>query len=68
MAKKEAEKEKKKSKYGSGSCIGIPELVPGRYIEIKKLDINGSSLKSILTEVRHSFGRDGYTTEFELGG
>ena len=68
VAKNEAEKQKKKSRFGSGTCIGIPELVPGRYLEIEGLDVSGGNLKSVITEVRHTFGADGYTTEFELGG
>ncbi len=68
-AKKEAKKRKKKSKYGSGSCIGLPELVPGRQIRISRLDVDGETdLQGYINSVSHSFGEDGFTTDFELGG
>ncbi len=52
---------------GHGSCIGIPELCPGRYIEVKGLDksANGSYFVS---KVVHTFTEGGYTTEFEVKG
>lgn len=52
---------------GHGSCIGIPELCPGRYIEVAGLDkaANGSYY---LTKVTHTFAEGGYTTEFEVKG
>lgn len=58
---------KERIQSGSGSCVGIPVMIPGRYIEIKGLDddING---KYYLKSVSHNFGGDGYTTEFTLGG
>ncbi len=50
-----------------GSCMGIPELIPGRYLAIEGADAqsNGSYL---LTQVRHRFDHDGYTVEFEGKG
>ncbi len=68
MAQNEADDMKKKSRNGSGACIGLPELVPGRYVEIKKLDVEDSDIRAVLTEVKHIFGGNGFTTEFELGG
>lgn len=58
---------KKKSQSGSGSCIGIPDLVPGRYIRIVKMDeeLDG---QYYLKQVEHSFGSDGFQTSFEVGG
>lgn len=52
---------------GYGSCIGLPELIPGRYIEIDGADqqINGIYFVS---KVRHIFGWNGYITEFEVRG
>ncbi len=62
---KEALKEEKQS--AGGSCIGIPVLVPGRYLTIDGLDntVNGDYY---ITSTEHSFGTDGYTTDFTLGG
>ena len=68
LAKKEAQKRKKSSKDGSGSCIGIPELMPGRYLAIENLDVDGANFKGYITGVSHSFNESGYTTNFELGG
>lgn len=52
---------------GSGSCIGLPELVPGRYIYISGL--NGQKKeKFYLKNVKHSFGEGGFTTSFTTGG
>ena len=50
---------------GEGSCVGIPELIAGRYLKIDSPDstVNG---QYFLTKVRHSFTADGYTTSFEF--
>jgi phage protein D len=52
---------------GEGECIGIPELIPGRYIKIEGGDeqTNGTYF---LTKVRHHFTMDEYTTSFEVKG
>ena len=68
IAKKEAKKKKKSSKSGTGSCFGLPELVPGDNITIEKLGIESSDLTGTLVSVTHSFGENGFTTDFELGG
>lgn len=50
---------------GGGECIGMPELIPGRYIEIDGGDkhSNGSYF---LTKVKHLFTDEGYRTSFEI--
>ena len=52
---------------GKGSCIGLPELFAGRYIEI-----TGADKKSVgrffMTKVRHVFESQAYRTEFEIKG
>ncbi len=52
---------------GRGRCIGIPDLIPGRYLKIEGGDkqANGSYF---LTKVRHLFDDNGYITEFEVKG
>ncbi len=52
---------------GEGECIGIPELIPGRYIRIDGGDemTNGTYF---LTKVYHRFRTDEYTTSFEIKG
>ena len=52
---------------GRGKCIGIPEIVPGRYIKLDKLDSDANQ-KYYIVEVRHHFGEEGYYTEFETEG
>ncbi len=52
---------------GEGTCIGIPEIIPGRYIEIDGLDdsTNGSYF---ISRVKHRFDSAGYSTTFEVKG
>ncbi len=52
---------------GEGSCIGIPELIPGRYIRIEGLDdvTDGSYF---ISGVKHHFDDRGYSTSFEVKG
>ncbi len=70
-AKKRAEKEalerKKKAQSGSGTCVGLPELVPGRFVTLKGLDPE-LDLDYYIQEVRHEFGSDGFSTSFTIGG
>ncbi len=62
-----AQKEKEKCCIGQGSTIGIPEIVPGRYIEVENID-SMLNKKYYLTEVTHLYTRESYTTQFEIGG
>ena len=54
-------------KSGSGSCIGIPELVPGRFIYITGI-AGAKKEKVYLKSVKHSFGESGFGTSFTIGG
>lgn len=65
--KEELRRRQKASQRGSGSSIGIPEIVPGRFIRLEKLD---SSLdkKYYIVRARHTLGSGGYTTDFDLEG
>lgn len=51
----------------SGRCIGVPELMPGRYIEISGLDTETDG-SYFVTGVTHSFSSAGYFTQFEVKG
>lgn len=66
-AEKEALERKRSMQTGNAGCIGLPEIVPGRFIKIDKLD---SQLNSsyYIRKVTHSFGSDGFTTNFEIRG
>ncbi len=52
---------------GEGECVGIPELIPGRYIKIDGADdkTNGSYF---ITKVCHRITPEAYTTMFEVRG
>jgi len=53
---------------GRGRCIGIPEMIPGRYIELEGLD-KRSDDTYFITKVTHEFSSDqGYHTNFEVKG
>lgn len=52
---------------GGGQCIGIPELIPGRYIGIKGLG-DESTREFFVSRVIHSFSERGYFTRFEVKG
>jgi phage protein D len=56
----------KKNQTGRGSCIGLPEIVPGRFLKVDKLDAAVNKTYYI-KQVIHSFG-NGFTTDFEIGG
>ena len=50
---------------GSGSCIGLPDLIVGETLELEGLteEFNGSYE---ITGVTHNVGTGGYTTQFDL--
>ena len=52
---------------GSGTCVGIPELIPGRYITVKGLD-DDTEGSYFISRVRHRFTGAGYYTQFEVKG
>jgi phage protein D len=53
---------------GQGRCVGIPEMIPGRYIELAGLD-DHSDDKYYISKVTHEYSADGgyYTTFFVKG-
>ena len=53
--------------HGSGICVGLPELVPGRYIEVVMLE-EMANKKFYIQKVTHQIGKEGFVTEFETGG
>jgi phage protein D len=66
-ARVKAERMLNESMTASGSCIGLPELIPGRYVRIGAL---GDSMNKnyYMTKVVHEFSESGYVTEFEVEG
>lgn len=53
--------------HGEGRCIGLPEIIPGRYITISNLNKTNKEVYYI-SKVTHSFSSDGYFTDFEVKG
>lgn len=52
---------------GRGVCVGLPELVPGRYVEIA-IPEEMANKKFYITNVTHKIDQEGFSTEFETGG
>lgn len=52
---------------GEGLCVGIPELIPGRYVSIVGLD-GDTEGSYFVSRVRHSFSQQGYFTHFTVKG
>ncbi|MCT4585839.1 MAG: contractile injection system protein, VgrG/Pvc8 family [Peptostreptococcaceae bacterium] len=53
--------------YGRVEVMGMPEIIPGRYIKIDKL---GNKINDLyyINRVKHSINEDGYRTIVNLGG
>ncbi len=51
---------------GSASCIGLPEVIPGRCVTFKRLspEVDGTYY---VTSASHSLGSGGFTTNFSIG-
>ena len=67
IAKNRAELEIAERQNASGSCVGLPEIVPGRYISIEKLDPMLNK-KYYLYEVTHTYSQNGFITSFKSKG
>lgn len=50
---------------GSGSCIGIPDLRPGKYVKVEGVGKRFSGSYR-LRKVSHTISDKGYTTDFEI--
>lgn len=59
--------QKQRKMEGSGSCVGMPQIVPGRFIRITGLDSRVDGLHYI-TEATHKLSMSGYTTDISIGG
>ena len=47
-------------------CVGIPELAPGRFVEVEELS-SQADRKYYITYVRHVLDEDGYRTYLKAG-
>ncbi|MDQ2085378.1 hypothetical protein RBH29_02855 [Herbivorax sp. ANBcel31] len=65
-AKAELEKIGENLGSGKGKCIGLPEIVPGRFIQLSKMGegINGNYY---IAKVTHNIGSRGFITSFDVG-
>lgn len=63
---KKTDKKRAQSESITGSLVGLPEIVPGRYIKISGVDSDDEGIYYI-REVCHSYGSDGFTTQFTAG-
>ena len=48
-------------------CIGLPELIPGRFIAIERVDSNVNK-KYYINRVTHTFDEDGFRTVLDTEG
>ncbi len=62
-----ANAEERKSCFAEGELIGLPEIVPGRYLQIKDLD-EMADKKYYISEVCHRFTESSFSTVFESKG
>lgn len=66
-AKALAETEAAKTQTGNAVCIGLPEIVPGRFIEVVKVE-GMVNKKYYISEVRHRIDAGFFMTDFDIGG
>lgn len=67
IAKNRADMEIAERQNASGSCVGLPEIVPGRFISIDKIDPMLNK-KYYIYEVTHSYSEGGFITSFKTKG
>ena len=53
--------------HGEGECVGLPELIPGRFIKVSGMDKNTNG-SYFLKKVVHVYNEEGYYTRFEVRG
>lgn len=66
-AKSYSDKVQTEEQNGSGVCVGLPVLVPGRYVKVAMLDKMVNKTYYI-QRVTHRIDGGGFVTEFETGG
>lgn len=66
-AKAIAERMTAQCQTGQVVCIGLPQIVPGRFVKFVKLD-SDLNRKYYVKEVRHSIDENGFVTSFEIEG
>ncbi len=66
-AKSMAAKEESENKKANGTCIGMPEIVPGRFLKISDVD-SLINKKFYVTDVTHTINYNGFLTSFAAEG
>lgn len=66
-AKNMATTAKNENKKASGTCIGLPEIVPGRFLKISGVD-SLINKKFYITDVTHTINYNGFLTNFTTEG
>ncbi len=66
-AKNMAKKAENENKKASGTCIGMPEIIPGRFIKISDVD-SLINKKYYITDVTHTINYNGFLTNFITEG
>lgn len=56
-----------KRQRAEGSCVGLPEIVPGRFIRLERVD-SLMNQKYYVTCVMHTYDEEGFVTSFETEG
>ena len=62
-----ANTEQRKCCFAQGELVGLPEIVPGRYLQVNKLD-EMADKKYYISEVCHRFSESSFSTVFESKG
>lgn len=58
----------KNAQQASVTCIGIPEIIPGRSISISGMGMPWDSYTYSIESATHTFNSSGYRTSFEIKG
>lgn len=62
------DKKKWQVRSGQGVTIGLPELVPGRFVRVESLEKDYGDHTYYIKEVVHEITEEGFYTTFEIGG
>ena len=58
----------REARSGQGITIGLPELVPGRFVNVELLEEDYGNHKYYIRSVVHEIRDDNFQTVFEIGG
>lgn len=56
-----------KRQRAEASCIGLPELIPGRFIKLERVD-SMMNQKYYITKVAHTYDKEGFRTDLWMEG